>query len=209
MEPASYRIEGDKTVLTLRLEERESVFVLFNKKTAVLSRNLPRHQYKEWMSIDGPWKITFPEKSGAPPSIVLDSLSSWTNHTDEGVKYFSGTATYTKTFDMKKEPGKSRVFLDLGKVGDIAEVVLNGKKLDLLWKAPFRIDITNALQKGKNQLQIKVTNEWTNRLAGDREAPADKKVLPFYINPFGGQYRLTDSGLIGPVELLTLTYDPK
>jgi hypothetical protein len=186
------------------LEERESVFVLFNKKTNLLSGTVPGHPYRELMNIGGPWKINFPEKSGAPPAIVLDSLSSWTKHKDEGVKYFSGTATYSQSFDLKKEPGKSKFFLDLGRVGDIAEVTLNGKKLDILWKAPYRVDITHALQKGKNQLQIKVTNEWTNRLIGDKEAPADKKVLPVYTNPFGGQYQLTDSGLMGPVKLLTL-----
>ena len=86
---------------------------------------------------------------------------------------------------------------------------LNGKKLDLLWKAPFRIEITNALKKGKNQLEIKVTNEWTNRLAGDKDATAGKKVLPVYINPFGGQYQVTDSGLIGPVKLVTLAAESK
>jgi hypothetical protein len=209
IEPASYEIKGDKTLLTIRLEEREAVFVLFNKKTALLSRNLPRRQYHELMKIDGPWKINFPEKSGAPTVIVTDSLFSLTNHRDEGVKYFSGTASYSKAFELKKEPGRSRVFLDLGKVGDIAEVILNGKKMDIVWKAPFRIDVTDALKKGKNVLEIKVTNEWTNRLLGDKEAPAEKKVLPFYINPFGGQYQLTDSGLMGPVKLLTYDTETK
>lgn len=202
MEPASYKMQGDKTVLSIHLDERESVFVLFNKKTAVLSRDLPLQQYQELMNIDGPWKINFPEKSGAPAVIELSNLSSLTNHADEGVKYFSGTASYTKTFEIKKEPGRSKVFLDLGRVGDMAEVILNGKKLDILWKAPFRINVSGALQKGKNQLEIKVTNEWTNRLVGDRDAPAEKKVLPFYTNPFGGRYQLTDSGLMGPVRLL-------
>ena len=169
-----------------------------------MSRNVPQHQYKELMRIDGPWKINFPEQSGAPAAIVLDILSWLTNHKDEGVKYFSGTATYSKSFEVKKELGKSKVFLDLGRVGDIAEVTLNGKKLDLLWKAPFRIEITNTLKKGKNHLEIKVTNEWTNRLAGDKDAPAGKKVLPIYINPFGGQYQATDSGIMGPVKLLTI-----
>jgi hypothetical protein len=209
IESASYKIVGDKTTLSLRLEERESVFVVFNKKTSVSSRSLPVHQYKEFMNIGGQWKINFPEKSGAPASIVSDSLYSWTSHANEGIKYFSGTATYTKSFEVKKDMGKSKVFLDLGRVGDIAEIVLNGKKLDLLWKAPFRIDVTNALQKGKNQLEIKVTNEWTNRLAGDKDAPADKKVLPYYINPFGGQYQITESGLMGPVKLLTVADEAK
>ena len=194
-----------KTVWSLRLDEHESVFVLFNNKTTVLSGNLPQHQYKELMHIEGSWKINFPGQAGAPATIVLDSLSSLTNHKDEGVKYFSGSATYSKSFEVKKELGKSKVFLDLGRVGDIAEIILNGKKLDILWTAPFRIEITNALKKGKNQLEIKVTNEWTNRLAADKDAPAGKKILPIYINPFGGQYQVTDSGLMGPVKLVTIT----
>jgi hypothetical protein len=203
-EPASYTIKDDKTIIILHLEERESVFVLFNKKTNVLFRNVPLPQYQELMNISGAWKVSFPEKSGAPADIILDSLSSWITNSNEGIKYFSGTASYSKSFQLKKEPVRSKVFLDLGKVGDIAEVALNGKKLDILWKVPYRIDVTNILLKGKNQLEIKVTNEWTNRLIGDKEAPADKKVLPFYINPFGGQYQLTASGLMGPVKLLTL-----
>lgn len=202
-EAASYEIQGDKTLMSLYMEGRESVFVVFNKKTALLSRSLPDHRYQELMNIGGPWKINFPDSLGAPAAITLDRLSSWTNNADNGIKYFSGTATYTKTFELKKEPGRSRIFLDLGKVGDMAEVILNGKKLDLLWKAPFRIDVTGAVKKGKNQLQVKVTNEWTNRLIGDRQAPAGKKVLPVYTNPFGGQYELSNSGLMGPVKLVT------
>ena len=81
--------------------------------------------------------------------------------------------------------------------------------MDILWKAPFHVDVTQALQKGKNRWEIKVTNEWTNRLMGDKEAPAEKKVLSFYINPFGGQYQLTDSGLMGPVKLLTYDNEAK
>ncbi len=208
-QPVSYTIKDDKTVVTVHLEERESVFVLFNKKTNVLSRNVPIPQYRELMSIGGPWKINFPEKSGAPADIIFDSLSSWTTNSNEGVKYFSGTASYGKSFEEKKEHGRSKTFLDLGRVGDFAEIILNGKKLDLLWKAPFRIDVTGVLQKGTNQLQVKITNEWTNRLAGDKEASADKKVLPYYINPFGGQYQLSESGLMGPVKLLTLAEEPK
>jgi hypothetical protein len=209
MEHAAYKIAGGKTIVSLRLEERESVFVLFNKETGVLSRNIPQHQYKELMSIGGSWKINFPEKLGAPASVILDSLSSWTNNTDEGIKYFSGTATYSKSFEIKKDFGKSKIFLDMGRVGDIAEMKLNGKRLDMLWKAPYRVDVTNALQKGKNILEIKITNEWTNRLVGDKDAPAGKKILPVYTNPFGGQYQLSEAGLMGPVKLMALTNEPQ
>jgi hypothetical protein len=198
----SYTASAGKTMIPLQLEERESVFIVFDKKTGIASRYIPSSPYRELMNIDGVWKINFPDSSGAPAEAMLDSLASWTNNANEGIKYFSGTATYNKTFTLKKDPGSSSVYLDLGKVGDIAEVILNGKKLDLLWKAPFRANVTGILQKGKNELQIKITNEWTNRLIGDKAAPADKKILSFYTNPFGGQYQLMDAGLMGPVKLL-------
>ena len=104
-----------------------------------------------------------------------------------------------------------RVLLDLGKVGDIAEVSVNGKALGTLWKAPYRIDVTDALRAGENKLEVKVTNQWTNRIAGDRDAPADKKVLTPAPAGRGGGGRggpggaLPESGLIGPVTLVAQT----
>ena len=136
---------------------------------------------------------------------MLDTLLSWTAHADDGVKYFSGSATYQTTFTAGKKmvrPG-DRIFLDLGAVGDMAEVSLNGKSLPLLWKPPFRTEITTLLKPGENQLEIIITNEWTNRLIGDLAHP-DQPVLDSYTRPFGGAYQLTDSGLIGPVRLLRM-----
>ncbi|HEY4064715.1 MAG TPA: hypothetical protein VGM30_22585 [Puia sp.] len=131
-------------------------------------------------------------------------LSAWTDNKDEGVKYFSGTATYTKTININPgwiKPG-SVILLDMGKVYDIAGVWLNGKKVGLVYDAPYKIDISKSLKPGNNKLEIKVTNEWTNRLIGDNLHP-DKKVLDAYIRPFGGQYTLQVSGLLGPVKLLS------
>ena len=120
------------------------------------------------------------------------------------MKYFSGTAAYTKTVQAARgwfRPGQ-RILLDLGVVRDVAEVSLNGKTLGVLWKPPFRLDVTEALKPGANHLEIKVTNEWTNRLIGDRSAPADKKVLAA---PAGGIFgpppTVNESGLLGPVTL--------
>jgi hypothetical protein len=96
-----------------------------------------------------------------------------------------------------------KIMLNLGVVGDMAEVYVNNVKLDTLWKAPFEADITKALKAGKNQLEIRVTNEWTNRMVGDQEQP-DKKVLDHYIRPFGGKYKMSASGLIGPVKLISV-----
>jgi hypothetical protein len=202
-EPAAFQANTDRTLVPLHFEAREAMFVVFDKASKTLSRTLPLMSFQEALTMKGPWEIDFPEKGGAPAKITLDSLSSWTANTDEGIKYFSGTATYTKTFEASKEilnVGKP-IFLDLGTVSDLAEVNLNGISLPILWKAPFRTEITKALKKGKNLLQIKVTNEWTNRLIGDQLHP-DKKVLDSYTRPFGGAYQLTDSGLIGPVKIV-------
>jgi hypothetical protein len=98
------------------------------------------------------------------------------------------------------------MLLDLGTVNDLAEVSLNGKSLGILWKPPYRVDITDAVKPGENQLQIKVTNEWTNRIAGDKLLPADKRILsPVQGRPgfAGANQTLPDSGLLGPVKILS------
>lgn len=152
----------------------------------------------------GNWVLSFPENWGAPAQVTLPKLTSWTNHPDEGVQFFSGTATYTKEIDLKKAqlaPNAS-LCLDLGEVKDIAEVRLNGVVLDTLWKAPYRADITKAAKVGKNKLEIRVTNQWDNRMAGDAKLPADKKLLKASGGMrFGGPPKPKTSGLLGPVVL--------
>jgi hypothetical protein len=143
---------------------------------------------------------------GAPEKITLSNLESWTINTDEGVKYFSGTAQYLKTFEVPKnwiQPG-TKLFLDLGKVGDIAEVTVNGTQTGILWEPPFRTEITSLLKKGINKIEIKVTNQWTNRLIGDQKAGAGKKVLNSSVFVRGRD--LNESGLLGPVEIIKCTY---
>jgi hypothetical protein len=139
------------------------------------------------VEIAAPWELRFPPGHGAPQSITIDKLASWTEHTDAGVKYFSGTATYAKTFQVPAAMiGKShRLYLDLGRVAVIAEVMLNGKNLGILWKPPFRVEIGDAVKAGANRLEVRVTNLWVNRLIGDEQLPADCKWGP--PNQWGGQ----------------------
>ena len=124
--------------------------------------------------IPGPWTVTFPPNWGAPGKITLDKLISWTEHPDSGVKYFSGTATYNAVFswNVRKGPNK-RFSLDFGNLKNIAEVALNGKNLGILWKPPFRVDVTDAIRPGENRLRVAVTNMWPNRLIGDEQLPPD------------------------------------
>ena len=127
-------------------------------------------------------------------------------HDSTGIKYFSGTATYTKTFEAPKSWLKegSQIMIDLGSVGDLAQLTVNGISAGILWTFPFRADITGIIRKGTNTIEVKVTNQWTNRLAGDSKAPKGEKVLnsPLYVFP-GAPLR--ESGLLGPVIILKKT----
>jgi hypothetical protein len=127
--------------------------------------------------VSGPWEVSFPPNWGAPAQIHLPKLISWSEHEDSGVKYFSGTATYIRDVEIPVElfaKGHS-LWLDLGHVKNLAEVFMNEKSLGILWKPPFRVNITAAVQPGKNKLEIKVTNLWPNRLIGDEQLPSDRE----------------------------------
>jgi hypothetical protein len=179
------------------------------------------------LEIAGPWKLQFPPHWGAPESVTLSRLASWTEHANPGVKHFSGTATYTKAITVPAGMfGKSRrIYLDLGKVAIMARVRLNGRDLGLLWKPPYRLDVTDALKPGDNALEISVVNLWVNRMIGDEDLPEDSvrnpdgtlKAWPAWVqqgkpSPTGRftftSWRLwkkgeplVESGLIGPVTL--------
>ena len=128
------------------------------------------------LELAGPWQVSFPPKWGAPPQAAFDKLVSWTERPEPGIKYFSGTATYKKTFDIPQSAigdPQSAMFLDLGDVQVMAQVKLNGKDLGILWKAPYRVEITGAAKTGKNELEVEVVNLWVNRLIGDEFLPED------------------------------------
>ncbi len=151
----------------------------------------------------GPWKLRFPPKLGAPTEASLERLISWSDSPEEGIKYFSGTASYLRDFDLGQEHlAKDRhLYLDLGQVKNLAEVVLNGKSLGILWKPPFRVEITGAAQVGSNHLEIKVTNLWPNRLIGDQKLPEDRRITWASVSQYKADSPLLPSGLLGPVTL--------
>jgi len=210
IEPAEFSIADGRTTVALHLAERESVFVVFRRTAASSARTLPRSTVTTLATFDGPWTVDFPSNLGAPASVTLAKLESWTANADEGVKYFSGTATYTKTVKVdrrwfrREDHQGERILLNLGTVNDLAEVTVNGQTLGILWKSPYQVDVTGALKPGENRLEIKVTNEWTNRLIGDRTAAPEKKVLSPGVPGFGPQPTLNNSGLLGPVTLVSV-----
>jgi hypothetical protein len=202
---ASFNSSAGLTTVPLDLEPWGSVFVVFRKPTTTSSRTMPAEQKTELTTLDGAWKVSFQEGRGAPESITLDKLASWSDSTDAGVKYFSGTGAYTK---MVSAPAQwfakgTHVWIDLGDVKNLAEVSVNGKSLGIVWHAPYRVDATAALKPGNNEIVVKVTNAWVNRLIGDQQPGATKYTFAD-VKPYRASSRLLASGLIGPVKVYSV-----
>ena len=223
-QPAMLEAENDGSVRAAFTEAGRYQFALASgRRTAIHVPTVPAP-----ISVAGPWRVTFPAGWGAPAEIQLQHLIAWNKHPDAGVRYFSGTAEYWTKFVIPSGllAPKRRIYLDLGEVAVMAEPTLNGHELGILWKPPFRVDVTAALQSGRNQLRIRVTNLWINRMIGDEQLPADCDQAPngqllkwpqwlldgkpsptgrFTFTTWrlwGKTDPLAESGLIGPVKLI-------
>ena len=152
--------------------------------------------------IQGPWQVAFDPAWGGPASIEFEKLTDWTQYTDAGIKYYSGKAVYTNTFDCSENVKGKRYWLELNSVDDIgiAAVELNGKELGIVWTKPFRVEITEALQAGQNRLKVTVVNNWHNRLIGDRGKPQDERFTKTNVK-IRDDWKLQKSGLLGPVQV--------
>ncbi len=207
VEPASYRVAGGRTTVTLPLDPNDAVFVVFRKASTAQSYTAPRQAETNLYTMAGSWDVAFQPNRGAPAKVTLPALASWHENPDPGVKYFSGAGTYTKTLQAPADwfQAGSQLWLDLGDVKNIAEVTVNGKPLGILWKAPFRVDATSALKPGANALQIKVINLWVNRLIGDQQPDVAQKYTYTAQQFYRADSPLLPSGLIGPVEVIRVT----
>jgi hypothetical protein len=207
IQPASYQIADGRTTVPLNLKPNDAVFVVFREATEELSRILPQPIETQLTTINGLWNVRFQPNRGAPEQISLDRLTGWDQHSDPGVKYFSGTGIYTKTIEAPESwfQNGAELYLDLGDVKNLAEVIVNGESLGIVWKEPFRVNVTEALKPDANTLEIKVTNLWVNRLIGDAQLDATTKYTyttqPFY----QADSPLLPSGLLGPVQIVSLS----
>lgn len=167
--------KGGTTSLPLRLDRFGSAFVVFHREADV-------GPGKNWLetepaqTVAGPWQVSFPSGFGAPLSANFERLKSLSENSVPGIRYFAGTATYRKSdFTIPtaalQSPGK--FYVDLGEVAVIAQVALNGRDLGIVWKPPYRLPIGNAARPGNNELVIRVTTLWPNRMIGDASLPDD------------------------------------
>lgn len=205
VEPVSYRIEDGQTIVPLKFEPEDSFFVVFRRPSSVPSMTVVTPAPQGTVTLEGPWNVIFPAGSGAPAAITLQNLAPLNAQAEPGVKYFSGVATYTKQFRTSAGyRSGSSMLLDLGKVGDLAEVRVNGVPVGTVWHAPFRIDIGGALKAGENTLEVRVANLWVNRLIGDQQ-PGATKITYASTPTYTPKAPLRPSGLIGPVTIAAYT----
>jgi hypothetical protein len=200
-----YEIKNNRIEIPLVLDANESVFVLLGENTLPqITGNTTKNwvETKEVQNINTPWTLKFDEDFGGPKeTVVFKDLRDWTIHQDSAIKYYSGTAVYKNQFNWKKVNKTESVWLELGEVANIAEVIVNGINCGVAWTAPYRVDVSKAIRKGKNDIVIEVSNTWANRLIGDQNLPKEKRVTNTTA-PFRLEGKpLEKAGLIGPVTL--------
>ncbi|MDB5365328.1 MAG: Alpha-L-arabinofuranosidase precursor [Rhodospirillales bacterium] len=201
--PADFRMTEAGTAVALKLGAYESRFVVFREPTDAPSRTVAKAAETDLATLSGPWTLSFQGDRGAPKQLVQDELASWSDSPIPGVRYFSGSATYTKSFALPPDAyrNRGRIVLDLGDVRDVAEIRLNGRTLATLWMPPFEIDATSAIRSGQNLLEVKVANLWVNRLIGDAQPGVTKKYTFTTIPTYNADAPLRLSGLLGPVRI--------
>jgi hypothetical protein len=228
---------GGRTAVPMSFEPHQSFFIIFRKpaagpefggRTGRAGENYAA--LVEAGNLAGPWDVSFDPKWGGPEKVVFERLDDWSRRPEEGIRYYSGLATYRKTFDLtdvSSSGASPRIWLDLGIVKNIARVRLNGKDLGVVWCAPWRVEMTGVAEPKGNRLEITVANLWPNRLIGDEQLPADcdygragnlarwpEWLVKGEPRPSSGRYTfstwkhfgrdsaLLPSGLLGPVTML-------
>jgi hypothetical protein len=203
---AGWRETGNSTKFVWTFNASGSSFFVFRSQARAPKASLPvtTTQAPSPLSVPGPWRISFPAGKGAPASAEMPALRSWTEMQDEGIRHFSGTANYAGKLTVPAEwPGADmRIFLELGEVQVMARVRLNGQDLGVLWRPPYRVEVTGRLQTGENILSIDVVNLWPNRMIADAGLPPEKRISWSDWEPFTPDMPLLPSGLIGPVRFV-------
>jgi hypothetical protein len=201
-EAGTWQMQNGRTLLSVRLPAGGSLFVVLRKPASVQKMDKGANWYEPAITqiLSAPWTVRFDTAYRGPSQpVVFDSLSDWSLNPDSSIQYYSGTAAYTQSFIWNGTTHRS--WLDLGRVGVIAQVWVNDMDCGIAWTSPWRVEITKALQPGNNRVTIKVTNTWANRLQGDHRLPEAQR-LTWTNAPYRLENKaLPPSGLPGPVTI--------
>jgi hypothetical protein len=204
-----WKVINGRTVLPIKLDASGSVFVVLRQFANIASTQ--KHQnwpaIKPVQTLKETWTVKFDKTFGGPEQpVVFDTLTDWSKNSNDAIKYYSGTANYSQSFSWQNGKQAGDVWLDLGKVANLADVYVNGIHCGTAWIYPYRVNIGKALKNGKNEIRIEVSNTWANRLIGDHVLPKEKQIT--WTNAV---YRLDGkpllpAGLLGPVRIVKLDY---
>lgn len=200
----NWKIENGRTIPTISLAENESGFVIFKDKTEMASVKGTQNnsQFETVQILDENWELQFDSEYKGPKEVIkTNKIFDWSTSDNDQIKYYSGTVIYKKDFVWKGKD-KEKFWLDLGTIANLAEVTVNGINCGTIWTFPYKADISEALKKGKNTIEIKVTNTWANRLIGDEKLPKEER-LTWTTAPFRLEGEpLLKAGLLGPVTIV-------
>jgi hypothetical protein len=220
-----FHVDGARTVVPLRLDAKQSAFIVFRKVSAPHERKGRRNvpAFRQVAKIVGPWRVSFDPQRGGPQSVVFAGLDDWAKRPEDSIRHYSGTAVYRNRFTVPKTSAGG-LYLDLGVVKNIAQVRINGHDAGIVWTAPWRVDIGSLVHIGENDLEVEVVNLWPNRLIGDADLPVERRITKTNVTTYetrlpasffcawdkeceerkktGAPATLLSSGLLGPVFLV-------
>lgn len=196
----AWEASSGRTSIPLEFPPFGSMFIIFSGKPVAKKSASNFMTYTDRQTIEGAWDVHFDKQWGGPEKVVFNELEDWVTRPEEGIKYYSGTARYTKLFDLDAPPS-GKLFLDLGVVKNIARVKLNGKDLGIVWTHPWHVEISSVVKAKGNQLEVEVINLWPNRLIKDATLPVTQRLTHTNI-VLKKDAVLLPSGLLGPVKII-------
>ena len=176
-----FRESDGRVTVPLQFEAMQSWFVVFRKPSDVKAEAKGKNfsSPRPLREVTGAWRVSFDPRWGGPKEpVTFSKLLDWSKHPDSAIHYYSGTAVYRQTIELSKaeaSTARNRLLLDLGNVEVMARVKVNANDCGIAWKPPYRLDITDAVRPGKNELEIDVVNLWINRMIGDEQLPMDSE----------------------------------
>ena len=198
-----YDVVRGQTRIPMRLEGLESSFIVFSDQKVEGRRYRDNYPVESTLAqLDEGWVISFdPARRGPEGKLNVDRLFDWTTAASEDIKYYSGAVQYRNQFELGQIPD-SDIYIDLGNVMVMAKVKVNGKEVGGAWTEPYRVNITSALKKGINTVEVEVVNNWQNRIVGDMRLPEKDRKIWITVNPWTADSPLQPSGLLGPVKIV-------
>lgn len=202
----AFRQEEKTTVVPMKLDKNECVFVVFREKgepsATTLEVNYPAPLRTQ--EATGEWNVTFESAFKTPSPVRMATLDNLSDNANDSIRYFSGTATYTTSVNLDRAGRGEHMFMTFDNVGTMAKVYINGKYAGGVWTAPYRLDVTDFVKNGRNDVKVEVVNTWVNRIVGDMNLPESERETYLFVNHLNSKTPLPPSGIIGKVKFETV-----